>query len=53
MLVEVDVIPMGLLWFINKDAEGIDVGTGRLNTNAIVSACDEKETAAQVVLIAT
>ena len=27
-------------------AEGIDVGTGRFNTNAILSACDEKGTAA-------
>ncbi|MBI49554.1 MAG: hypothetical protein CL850_04635 [Crocinitomicaceae bacterium] len=38
--------PWGCYGSSIKDAEGIDVGTGRLNTNAIVNACDDKETAA-------
>ncbi len=38
--------PWGCYGLSINDAEGIDVGTGRLNTNAIVNACDEKETAA-------
>ena len=32
------------------DAEGIDVGTGRLNTNAIVNACEEKGNAAHACI---
>ncbi|GIS04741.1 MAG: hypothetical protein CM15mP107_3610 [Bacteroidota bacterium] len=42
--------PWGCYGLSIEDAEGIDVGTGRLNTNAIVSACDEKETAAQACI---
>ncbi len=38
--------PWGCYGLSILDAEGIDVGTGRLNTNAIVSACDEEGTAA-------
>ena len=38
--------PWGCYGMSISDAEGIDVGTGRLNTNAILSACDEKGTAA-------
>tara|TARA_B100000900_G_scaffold65519_1_gene50750 strand:- start:775 stop:1308 length:534 start_codon:yes stop_codon:yes gene_type:complete len=38
--------PWGCYGLSINDAEGIDVGTGRLNTNAIINACDEKETAA-------
>ena len=38
--------PWGCYGLSIEDAEGIDVGAGRLNTNAIVNACDEKGTAA-------
>ena len=38
--------PWGCYGVSIEDAEGVDVGTGRLNTNAIVNACDEKENAA-------
>ena len=38
--------PWGCYGSSIKDAEGIDVGTGRLNTNAIVNGCDDKEAAA-------
>lgn len=38
--------PWGCFGLSIEDAEGIDVGSGRLNTNAILSACDQKETAA-------
>ena len=38
--------PWGCYGLSIEDAEGIDVGSGRLNTNAILNACDEKGIAA-------
>ena len=38
--------PWGCFGLSIEDAEGIDIGSGRLNTNAILSSCDQKETAA-------
>ena len=38
--------PWGCYGLSIEDAEGVDVGAGRLNTNAIVNACNEEETAA-------
>ena len=38
--------PWGCYGLSIEDAEGIDIGTGRLNTNAILNACDEKQYAA-------
>ena len=38
--------PWGCYGLSIEDAEGIDLGTGRLNTNAILNACDEKQSAA-------
>lgn len=42
--------PWGCYGLSIIDAEGVDIGSGRLNTNAIVNGCDEKETAAHACI---
>lgn len=39
--------PWGCYGYSLSDAEGIDVGSGRINTNAILNSCSDKNSAAQ------